>query len=107
MAAIYDRLAIVGLGLIGGSLGLAARKRQLAGEVVGYSRSENSRQGAIAAGAVEQASDDLLAVVRDADLVYVSTPVSTIAGILEQIAPVVSIGATVTVAGSVKAEICR
>jgi prephenate dehydrogenase len=107
MPALYERLAIVGLGLIGGSVGLAARKRGLAGEVVGYSRSENSRQGAVACGAVEQATDDLLAAVRGADLVYVSTPVATVAGILEQIAPVLDIGCTVTDAGSVKTAICR
>ncbi len=107
MPVLYERLAIVGLGLIGGSVGLAARKRRLVGEIVGYSRSETSRQGAVAAGAVDQVSDDLLAVVRDADLVYVSAPVCAIAGILEQIAPAVSIGCAVTDAGSVKGQICR
>ncbi|MBU0609530.1 MAG: (d)CMP kinase [Armatimonadetes bacterium] len=107
MPVLYERLAIVGMGLIGGSIGLAARKRHLAGEIVGYSRSESSRQGALTAGAVDQVSDDLLAVVRGADLVYVATPVGTIADLLEAIAPALRIGCTVTDAGSVKAQICR
>lgn len=107
MPQLYDRVAIIGLGLIGGSLGLALRKRRLAREVVGYSRSESSRANALAAGAVDQVSDDVLAVVRDVDLIYISTPVGTVPGILEQIAPVVEIGCTVTDAGSVKTEICR
>lgn len=107
MPVLYDRLAIVGLGLIGGSIGLAARKRGLAREIIGYSRSEDSRQGAVAAGAVDQVTDDLLAAVRDADLVYVSVPVGVIADMLEQITPVLRLGCTVTDAGSVKAQICR
>lgn len=107
MAQCYDRLAIIGLGLIGGSIGLAARRWGLAGEIVGYSRSENSRQGAVAAGAVDEAFDDLAACVRDADLVYIATPVGTVPDILEQIAPLITIGCTITDAGSVKRGICR
>jgi cytidylate kinase len=107
MSALYDRLAIVGLGLIGGSIGLAARKRGLAAEIVGYSRSDGSRQGAVAAGAVDQATDDLAAAVRHADLVYIAVPVGVIAEMVVQIAPVVPIGCTVTDAGSVKSQVCR
>lgn len=107
MGALYERLAIIGLGLIGGSLGLAARKRGLAEEIIGYSRSDSSRQAAVAAGAVDQATDDLLAAVRGANLIYIATPVGTMPFIMEQIAPVVEIGCTVTDAGSVKSIVCR
>ena len=107
MATLYDRLAIVGLGLIGGSIGLAARKRGLAGEIVGYSRSETSRQGAVAAGAVDQVTDDLQGAVRDADLVYISVPVGVIAEMLVQIAPAVPLGCAVTDVGSVKTQVCQ
>lgn len=107
MATIYERLAIIGIGLIGGSVALAARQRGLVGEIVGCARSEATRQGALALGAVDQVTDDPVAAATGADLVYVAAPVGTIAGLLEQIAPVVELGATVTDAGSVKADICR
>lgn len=107
MEPLYQRVAIIGLGLIGGSIGLAARKRGLAEQVVGYSRSETTRRAAIEHRVVDQITDDPLAAARGADLVYIATPVGIIPGLIEDLATVVDLGCTVTDGGSVKAEICR
>lgn len=104
---LYRRLAIIGVGLIGGSIGLAARKRGLAEEVVGFSRSEMTRRRAVELGAVDRAADDVHAAVEGADLVYVAAPVGTIPDLIEQISEVISLGCTVTDGGSVKTEVCR
>jgi prephenate dehydrogenase len=95
------RLAIVGLGLLGGSVGLAARARGLAREVVGVGRSAESQLAAQRAGAVDgvvSGSDAL----RGADLVVVATPVSAMAPTLARLAPALAPGALVTDVGSVK-----
>lgn len=107
MAIIYDRVAIIGIGLIGGSLGLAARQRGLVGDVIGVARSAATRDAALAVGAADQTTDDVVAAVAGADLVYLSAPVATIPQLLEVVAPAVKLGATVTDAGSIKTEICR
>ena len=104
---IYERVAIIGVGLIGGSLALAAKKRGLVGEVTGVARSEATRLLALEMGVVDHVTANAAAAAEGADLVYVATPVSNITTVLEEIAPVVQIGCTVTDAGSVKSFICR
>lgn len=106
-AVLYERVAVVGIGLIGGSLALAAKRRGLVGDVIGVARSEATRAAAIEMGAADQVTDDVAAAVKEADLIYVSAPVGSIPGLLERLAPEVRLGATVTDAGSTKAEICR
>ncbi|MHB8993737.1 MAG: (d)CMP kinase [Armatimonadota bacterium] len=107
MPAIYERIAIIGIGLIGGSVALAARKRGLAGEIVGCARSENTRRLALDLGVADRITNDALEAAAGADLVYIATPVGLIPGLLEDLSSVVQIGCTVTDAGSVKSEICR
>ena len=104
---LYRRLAIIGVGLIGGSIGLAARKHGLAEEIVGFSRSQATRERALELGAVDRVSDEAQAAVEGADLVYVAAPVGTIPALLEEISGAVELGCTVTDGGSVKATICR
>lgn len=107
MSPLFERVTIVGIGLIGGSLALAAKRRGLVGDVVGVARSEATRRAAIEVGAADQVTDDVAAAVREADLVYVATPVAAIPPLLEVIAPEVRLGTIVTDAGSIKADICR
>lgn len=104
---LYRRLAIIGIGLIGGSVGLAARKHGLAEEIVGFSRSEATRRRALELGAVDCVGENVHAAVAGADLVYVAAPVGTITQLLEEISEVVELGCTVTDGGSVKTQICR
>lgn len=107
MAAIYERMAIIGIGLIGGSVALAARKRGLAQEIIGCARSENTRRLALDLGVADRITSDAIEAAAGADLVYIATPVGLIPGLLEDLSGVVQIGCTVTDAGSVKSEICR
>jgi prephenate dehydrogenase len=98
-------LAVVGVGLIGGSIGLAARRRGIAGRVVGADRDATVRDHALAAGIVDEVWDDPAAAARGADLVVVCTPVDHIpAGILAA-AAACRLGAVLTDVGSTKAAI--
>ena len=96
-------LAIIGVGLIGGSLGLAL-KDKLKDDiyVTGLSRTEKSMANAINCGAVDFASADVEQVVKDADVVYLSTPVLQIIPMVKKILPFLKSGAIITDAGSTK-----
>jgi prephenate dehydrogenase len=102
----FQRISIIGVGLIGGSWGLALKKHGFGGHKVGYDRSEILK-GAIAAGAVDEGAPDLAAAVRDADLVILATPVGVILDLLSQLKESVLPGALVTDVGSTKRLICR
>lgn len=103
----FSRVAIVGVGLIGGSLGMALCARGLAGEVVGVgSRVEHLRL-AVELGAVHRFTDSPAEGVAGADLVIIATPVSATIPVLREISPYLSPGAVVTDVGSTKADIVR
>ena len=96
-------LAIIGVGLIGGSLGLAL-KDKLKDDIYvsGLSRTEESMANAMNCGAVDFASADVEQVVKDADVVYLSTPVLQIIPMVKKILPFLKSGAIITDAGSTK-----
>ncbi|HVA50466.1 MAG TPA: prephenate dehydrogenase [Pirellulales bacterium] len=100
-----DTVAIVGVGLIGGSIGLALRKRGLATEIVGIGRRAESLRVAQERGAVTRATLDLDEGVADAGWVVVCTPVGRIADDVRAAAQSCRPGALITDAGSTKAEI--
>jgi len=101
----WDTLAVVGPGLIGGSIGLAALRQGVVGEVVGIGRSQTSLQTAISRGAITAGTLDLAAGVRDADLIVVCTPVDEIPYYVERVAEACKPGALITDAGSTKADL--
>jgi prephenate dehydrogenase len=103
----FQKITIVGVGLLGGSLGLAARQRKLAREVAGYVRREASLQDCERAGAVDYATTDLPAAVSGADLVVLCTPLAQMAPLVRQFLPALKRGALVTDVGSVKADLVR
>ena len=105
MSKAYERVVIVGVGLIGGSIGLGAKKRGLASEIVGVVRSESSQQRAKDSGAVDATTTDLAAAAAAADVVVVCTPVSQITGHLLAAAAACPEGALLTDAGSTKGRI--
>ena len=96
-------LAIVGVGLIGGSLGLAL-KDKLAEDIyiTGISRTGKSMAEALACGAVDAVSPDIAAVVRNADIVFLSTPVLQIVPMVKKMLPFLKSGAILPDAGSTK-----
>jgi prephenate dehydrogenase len=103
MSAPFERVAVVGLGLLGGSVALAARERGAAREVVGATRSSEARAQALAAGAVDRIAP-IAEVARGADLVVLATPVGAMAAAVRQLAP--GMGACiVTDVGSVKSPL--
>jgi prephenate dehydrogenase len=99
-----QRVAIVGLGLIGGSLGLALRKALPEVEVVGVARREETAALAQRMGAVTRAGTDL-AAVSEADLVVLACPLAVTAAVLEDSKAHLAEGARVTDVGSVKASV--
>lgn len=102
---MFQRLVIVGPGLIGASFGLAIKKAGLAREVIGVARSVETQNGALQIGACDFATSDLIEAATGADFVFLAPPVGQMRSICAQIAPVVASGALVTDAGSTKAQI--
>ena len=103
----FDKVALVGVGLLGGSLGLALRARRLAGHVAGHVRREASVAECLARGAVDSASTRLEESVRGAALVVLCTPVGEMRAMAGAIAPLLEPGAVVTDVGSVKGSVMR
>ena len=101
----WPTVAIVGVGLIGGSIGLALQSRRLAGRVIGVGRSAASLATARTAKVVTEISLDLEAAVAEADLVVVATDVGTISSLLDRVDEAVRPGTLITDAGSTKASI--
>ena len=95
------RVGIVGLGLIGGSLGLALRRLRHSIEVTGVAKRAESGAAAIQRGAVNRASTDL-SDISDCDIVVIATPIDQIADVIERLAPVVAAGTLITDVASVK-----
>ena len=103
----FQKISIIGVGLLGGSIGLAVQRRKLAREVAGYVRRAASLKDCEQAGAVDYATTDLLAAVSGADLVILCTPLAQMRSLVEQFLPALKRGAIVTDVGSVKAEVVR
>src|SRR5690606_2438838 len=99
----FQRIAVLGLGLLGGSLAAAARARGLAGEVVGPGRRADPLARARARGLVDRVTRDPAEAVAGADLVVLACPVGAMAPVLAAAAEGLAPGALVTDVGSVKA----
>ena len=100
-------LAIVGVGLIGGSVALAARRRGVAGRIVGFDRRSAALDRALGDGLLDEAHEQLPRVVADADLVLFCTPVDCIAAQVIEAAGYCRPGTLLTDVGSTKANIVR
>jgi len=103
----YKRTAIIGIGLIGGSFALAAKRAGIVESVVGVARSEATLQAALEMGAADEATTDPAEAVRGADLVYIAVPVGTTRSIFAHIADHLRPDALVTDAGSTKREVMQ
>jgi prephenate dehydrogenase len=103
----FETVALVGVGLLGGSLGLALRKRRLARRVIALARRPETARRALEIGAADEGGSDIPGGVGGADLVVLCTPVLTMPALVEQIAPRLKPGALVTDVGSTKAVLVR
>lgn len=102
------RIAIIGLGLIGGSIGLALKQINEPGwEIVGYVRRSEVAPVALKLGVVDRVEMNLECAVKEADLVIIATPVLTIREILSRIAHCLSPGCTITDTASTKLEVMK
>jgi len=101
-APLVKRLAVIGVGLIGGSLARVLREKGAVGEIVGIGRGEANLKRGVELGVLDRYSLDAREGVRGADLVFIATPVCSIPAVVAQIAPYLSPGAVVTDGGSVK-----
>lgn len=103
----FRKISIIGVGLLGGSLGLAVRRGKLAREIAGYVRRPASIKDCERAGATDYATTDLLAAVSNADLVVLCTPIAQMRALVKQLLPALKRGAIVTDVGSVKGSVVR
>ncbi len=99
---LFDRVALIGVGLIGASLGLVMKREGLAGHVVGCARSQATLDKALELGIVDEAGSDPAAAVKDADLVMLCTPVGAFAATAAAMADHLKPGVIVSDVGSVK-----
>jgi prephenate dehydrogenase len=100
----FKKIAIVGVGLIGGSIGLAVKKRHLADKLIGIGRSEVSLERALKRNAVDEVSLDK-SKVKNADLVILATPVEKIVPLIKELLPHLEEGTVITDVGSTKRKI--
>jgi len=106
VSPVFERVAVVGLGLLGGSVALAAKRRGVAARVIGSTRREDARERALREGAVDEIAA-LEDVARGADLVVLATPLYAMADVLRRLAPGLAEGAIVTDVGSVKSPLAE
>ncbi len=102
-----DRIAIVGVGLLGGSIGHAVRAAGFAGTRVGIGRRTCSLESALACEAVDEVTLDVAEGVRGAQLVVLCTPIAQLEPMLRQMAPALASGTYVTDVASTKAAVVR
>lgn len=102
MTQMYERVALIGLGLIAGSMAHAMRRGGLAGEITGYARSPETRKVAAEIGLVDRVCDSAAKAVKGADLVVLCVPVGAMGAVAAEISEHLQAGATVTDVGSVK-----
>ncbi len=102
MSVIYNRVALIGLGLIASSMFWATKRAGLAGHVAGYARSQDTRDTARRIGLCDEVCDNLIDAVKDADLIVLAVPVGAMGAVAAEIGPHLKPGATVTDVGSVK-----
>jgi len=100
-----ERVAVIGVGLIGGSFALALKEKKLCGHVVGAGRSAANLKLALERGAIDSIAADPAAAVRDADLVLVAAPVAQFESIFRQIEEVLKPAALLIDAGSTKRDV--
>jgi cyclohexadieny/prephenate dehydrogenase len=102
MTVIYDKVALIGLGLIASSMALAIKDKGLAKAISGHARTAETRRIALEIGLCDSVHETAAEAVQDADLVVLAVPVGAMAAVAQEIAPHLKPGATVTDVGSVK-----
>jgi prephenate dehydrogenase len=103
----WQKVTIVGVGLLGGSLGLAIKKERLAAKVCGLARRQASASECLRLGVVDECHTDFATAARDADLIILCTPIAEMLPMAQSMAPRLAPGVIVTDVGSVKGPVTR
>lgn len=104
---MINRLSIIGIGLIGGSLARAVRRAGFAKEIVGYGRNLSNLKLAVDLGVVDHAEVRIDAAVRDADVILIAAPVGAMTEVFSQLVGKISRETVITDVGSVKTSVIR
>ena len=102
MSQVYDRIALIGLGLIASSIFWASKRNDVSGHVTGFARSKETRNIAKKIGLCDEVFDTVEEAVKDADLVILCVPVGAMEQVMLEIAPFLKTGSTISDVGSVK-----
>lgn len=104
-SAMFKKIVIFGVGLIGGSVALALKKQSHAPQIIGFGRSGHSLQEALQLGLIDRAETEVASALQDADLVLIATPVAQTPAILRLIVPHLNASTIITDAGSTKSDV--
>lgn len=107
MSHLYEKIAIIGIGLVGASVALAARRADLAKDITSFDASEAARTEARAIDLPVVMYDTLAEAVHGANLVILAVPVGAMASVAEAVAPHLAVGAVVTDTGSTKRSVIK
>ncbi|MBL0317971.1 MAG: prephenate dehydrogenase/arogenate dehydrogenase family protein [Alphaproteobacteria bacterium] len=99
---VFNRLGIIGLGLLGGSLALVAREKNIVGEVIAYSRTPSTLAYALEQGIIDKAAETLADVVSECDFIIICTPLGAYRATIENMLPFLKQGVVISDVGSVK-----
>jgi prephenate dehydrogenase len=102
---MINKITIIGVGLIGGSLALALKERNLAKVVFGYGRDQSRLEEAQKSNVIDAFSTNIKDAIDEANIVVIATPVGTFKDILDQIEPLISSNVIITDVGSTKSDI--
>ena len=107
MGVLFKQMAVVGVGLIGGSLSKAVKERNLVGEILGVGRNEERLKRAKEQSIIDKYSASVDETLGEADLVVVATPVGIIVNQIREIVPFLKKGSIITDVGSVKKKLVQ
>ena len=102
---LFEKITIIGVGLLGASLAKACRRHNLVEEISGFGRNRENLDKAKSLGVIDHCAKNLAEAVKDVDLVVLCTPVSKIIPLIESLLPHLKQGAVVTDVGSVKGSL--
>lgn len=105
MNSKFKKVCIIGLGLIGGSIGLAMKRSKISNQIIGFARSNSTLKRAIELGLVDKVKDNLEDAVNDCDLIILATPLSTFKKLVEEMSPFLKKDCIITDTGSAKLSV--
>ena len=105
--SLFRKMAVIGVGLLGASLAKACKEQNLVDEISGFGRNRENLEKARTLNIIDHCPSDLAEAVKDADLIVLCTPVSTIVPLIQSIVPEIRPGTLITDVGSVKEPVVR